>query len=238
MSRFILVHGSWHGAWCWTEVVPLLQKAGHEVTAVDLPGHGQDKTPAEQIKLGDYTDCVAKVLGEGLDPAVLVGHSMGGVVISQLAEKMWHEIKQLIFVCAFMPGHSRSMLSWAQEDKESLVLQNLSVEEPVLKLPLDASIKAFYHDCSPAVQKWAANQLVPDPLTPVTETLELSDAGYGQLHRHYIRCSQDRAITPFLQEEMLKNDPCESSTLDSSHSPFLSQPEELVASLLALDAKL
>jgi pimeloyl-ACP methyl ester carboxylesterase len=237
MSQFILVHGSWHGAWCWAEVLPLLNKAGHEVVAVDLPGHGQDKTPPGDITLHHYVDRVAEAL-EQLKPAVLVGHSMGGIVISQLAEKMWQEVKQLIFLSAFMPGNDKSMFDWAGQDAESLVLQNLVVEPPVLKLKPGSYVKAFYHDCTPSVQKWAGGQLVPEPAAPVQQKLELSDAGYGRLHRHYIRCSQDHAVTPTLQDQMIQNDPCEFSTLDSSHSPFLSQPEELAASLLELDAKL
>jgi pimeloyl-ACP methyl ester carboxylesterase len=129
MSQFILVHGSWHGAWCWAEVLPLLNKAGHEVVAVELPGHGQDKTPSGDITLHHYVDRVAEAL-EQLKPAVLVGHSMGGIVISQLAEKMWQEVKQLIFLSAFMPGNDKSMFDWAGQDAESLVLQNLVVEPP------------------------------------------------------------------------------------------------------------
>jgi pimeloyl-ACP methyl ester carboxylesterase len=79
MSTYVLIHGAWHGAWCWGKVVPLLQEKGHRVYTIDLPSHGADQTPVAQVSLKAYTDRVCEVL-DGLDePAILVGHSMGGI---------------------------------------------------------------------------------------------------------------------------------------------------------------
>ena len=75
MSTFVLVHGAWHGAWCWEKVVPLLEGAGHEVVTLDLPGHGEDGTPALEVTMESYTDRVVGALDARSEPVVLVGHS-------------------------------------------------------------------------------------------------------------------------------------------------------------------
>ena len=86
MSTYVLVHVSWGGAWCWDRVAPLLEQAGHHVVAFDLPAHGEDTTPVEQVTLASYTDRVVAVLDAQSEPVILVGHSHGGVVITQVAE--------------------------------------------------------------------------------------------------------------------------------------------------------
>jgi pimeloyl-ACP methyl ester carboxylesterase len=85
-THFVLVHGSWHGAWCWEKVTPLLEAAGHVAVAVDLPGHGEDRTPPGDVTLSDYTDRICDVVAAQSGPVVLVGHSMGGGAITQAAE--------------------------------------------------------------------------------------------------------------------------------------------------------
>ncbi len=75
MSRFVLVHGAWHGAWCWNKVVPLLEAKGHSVDAIDLPGHGSDVTPIAEVTLERYAERVGRALRAEPEPAVLVGHS-------------------------------------------------------------------------------------------------------------------------------------------------------------------
>lgn len=239
MSRYVLVHGSWHGEWCWEKVVPLLKEQGQEPVTVDLLGHGQDMTPPGQIALTDYVAQVTKIVKQSDERAILVGHSFGGVVISGVAEAMPDHIKQMIFVCAFMPDHDQSLFELGQQDKKSLVLQNL-VEGPgpdVLSVKQEVLVETFYHDCSEEDQKWAVDRVRPEPMAPVMTKVQLSDANYGKVARHYIRCSEDQAITLWLQDQMLAVKPCDASTLKSSHSPFLSQPDELVAYLVKIGSQ-
>ena len=93
MSTYVLVHGAWHGAWCWYKLTPLLQKLGHTVLTPDLPSHGIDKTPTAAITLKDYSLRVCEVLDSCPEPVILVGHSMGGVVITEAAQKAIRESK-------------------------------------------------------------------------------------------------------------------------------------------------
>ena len=86
MSTFVLVHGAFHGAWCWYKVIAGLEAAGHRAIAPDLPGHGLDRTPMETCTLDRYVSTVVAAIEAAEEPVVLVGHSLGGVTVSQGAE--------------------------------------------------------------------------------------------------------------------------------------------------------
>ena len=103
MSTFILVHGAYHGAWCYSKLVPFLKDAGHAVIALDLPGHGNNPRPIHQITLSNYVKHVCEIIDLQSDPVILVGHSLGGVTISQTAENRSNKIKYLVYLTAMMP---------------------------------------------------------------------------------------------------------------------------------------
>ncbi len=81
MNSFVLVHGSWHGAWCWYKVIPLLEQAGHRLFSPDLPSLGGDKTPISAISLKTWTDSICQILDSQTQPVILVGHSRGSLII-------------------------------------------------------------------------------------------------------------------------------------------------------------
>ncbi len=102
MATYVLIHGAWHGAWCWDKVVSLLKMKGHRVEAPDLPGHGKDRTPIGEVSLEAYAEKICKVLDAELEPVILVGHSMGGIAISQAAEYLPDKIETLVYLTAFL----------------------------------------------------------------------------------------------------------------------------------------
>ena len=237
MSTFILIHGAWHGSWCWDRIIPLLKKEGHKVEAPDLPGHGRDKTPIPEISLQAYTDRVCQILDAQAEPVILVGHSMGGVVITQAAEYRPEKIKILVFLTAFLPQNGESLLQLAGGDTEALVLPNLIMaEDQSYATVRDESIKeAFYGDCSDEDVKRAKSLLVPQAAAPFATPVNTSKERFGRVRRVYISCLRDQAISPALQEKMYKALPGEKViTMDTSHSPFFSAPEGLVGHLLSL----
>ena len=109
MARFVLVHGAWHGAWCFDALARDLAAAGHEVDTFDLPGHGSDATPHDEVTLDTYAQRVAEVIGQDGEPVVLVGHSMGGIVVTQAAELVPERIARLVYLTAFLPKDGESL---------------------------------------------------------------------------------------------------------------------------------
>lgn len=239
MSVYVLIHGAWHGGWCWDRVVPLLKRAGHSVEAPDLPGHGRDRTPIPEISLQSYAERVCEVLDAQPEPVILVGHSMGGIVITQTAEYRPDRVRTLVYLCAFLPRNGESLLQLAQTDSESLVLPNLAMASDQSSTTVrDEAIKeAFYADCSDEDVTWATSRLVPDPLAPMTTPVSTTPGNFGRVPKVYIECRQDRAIPISLQKRMYMASPCQQIiSMDTSHSPFLSAPERLVEHLTSLPA--
>jgi pimeloyl-ACP methyl ester carboxylesterase len=238
MSTFILIHGAWHGSWCWRKVVPLLESRGHAVVAPLLPGHGDDGTPAPDVTLETYAAHVCDVLATQSEPVVLVGHSMGGGVITQAAEWCPSRIRVLVYVAAYMPGDGSSIADQALEDEESLVNKYIQADHANGHALLDTGIvrECFYHDCSDEDVRFAKANLCPNPLAPLTSPLALSPERSGGVPRVYVECLQDRTITLDLQRRVQSLGRFEATySLDTSHSPFFSAPESLVECLLNAD---
>ena len=124
MSTYVLIHGSWHGAWRRYKIIPLLQQAGHQAIAVDLTGHGRDWTAASEVSMQSYVEDVCKVLDAQSEPVILVGHSRGGIVISQVAEQRPEKIQALVYLAAFLIPDGEAMLPTALSDTESLIVSN------------------------------------------------------------------------------------------------------------------
>jgi pimeloyl-ACP methyl ester carboxylesterase len=228
------VHGAWHASWCWEKVVPLLEEAGHEVVTVDLPGHGGDDTPVSEVTLAAYAERVAAVLDEQPEPVVLVGHSMGGIVISEAAERRPEKIRLLVYLTGFLLPNGRSLLETAQTDEESLVFSNADVNEEkgIIRIREDAVRDVFYGDCSEEDVEKAKARLIPQPIAPFATPVGVSEEKFGRVRRAYIECLRDRAIGPATQKRMYTGLPCEKVvSIETSHSPFLSAPEELVGHL-------
>ena len=237
MSTYVLIHGAWHGAWCWERVVPLLARAGHRVLAPDLPGHGRDRTPVRDVTLRAYADRVCQVLHEAAEPVVLVGHSMGGTVITEAAERRPADVGTLAYVAAFLLRESESLIQIASADREALVLPNLVVSEDQASATVrpEAIRDAFYGDCAPEDAARAQSLLVPQALAPFQTPVRMTRARWGRIPRVYIECLRDRAISPSVQRKMYTALPCRKViAMDTDHSPFYSAPRELADHLLAL----
>lgn len=237
MANFILVHGSWHGAWCWDKLIPLLEDNGNQVIALDLPGHGDNPAPRDKQTFANYVDAVIGVIDQNRENVILVGHSAGSAVISQAAEARPHRIACLVYVSGFMLADGQSIIDVASTDTGNEVLPAAEFIEDgkaIILMP-DRSRTPLYFDCSDEDAKWAAERLVPEATEPVGAVLSLSKENYGRIPRYYIECLQDRAISIETQRAMISRQPVKRViSMDSGHSPFLSRPEELAKQLLSL----
>jgi pimeloyl-ACP methyl ester carboxylesterase len=240
MSTYLLVHGAWHGSWCWEKVAPLLKQTGHQVETLDLPGHGQDKTPLGEITLAAYTKRVCETLNAQAEPVILVGHSMGGIVITQVAEERPEKIQRLVYLAAFLVQNGESLSQVAQTDSDSLVLPNLmvNVEQGSLTFKEGAPLKdMFYGDCSDEDVARATSLLVPQAHAPMETPVSITAEHFGRVPRVYIECLRDRVISPSIQKMMYTATPCQTIlSMQTSHSPFFSAPQELVRHLTSLES--
>ena len=237
MSVYVLIHGAWHGAWCWEKIVPMLTRCGHEAIAVDLPGHGADRTPVSQVTLDAYTDRVCGVLDRLGQPAILVGHSMGGIIISQTAEYRPQKIKALVFVAAMLLQNNESIADIKQTDAQTDAQMGIIVSNDgtCTMVRSDQLKHLFYNRCEDADVERAKWLLTPQSLRIRHAKLRLSNERYGRIPRYYVECLQDHAIPHSLQKRMYSKSPCEKVfTLDTDHSPFFSAPQELASVLLSV----
>jgi pimeloyl-ACP methyl ester carboxylesterase len=261
MATFLFLHGSFHAAWNWHRMLPLVSRAGHRGVALDLLGHGRDGTPPDRVSLEACMQQVVDALDRCDDGAVLVAHSRNGIVISQAAERRPERVRGLVYLAAYMLPNGRSMMEYAISDTDSLVVQNSTARVPPRWLPLMTRWlklaplrwlamkllprawqvhrlrpavfrEALYHDCGDEIVDLAHALLEPEPHWAGFTPLKLSAERYGRVPRLYVECLEDRAVTPALQRQMIRDSPgAHVRTLKSSHSPFFSQPAELTALL-------
>ena len=239
MGTFVLVHGPWHGGWCWERVAPLLRAPGHRVEVPDLPGHGLDQTPPSEISLRSYVDAVVRVVTEQLEPVVLVGHTKPGAVISEVAEKCPGLIAVLVYLAAYLLRRGETISDVGLTDQESLLVPNLVTypTQSLITVRPEALRDVFYHDCDPATVAAATARIGPEPVPPITTPIRITPEHYGRVRRVYIETLQNRALGLALQRRMRAELPCEHvHSLDTGHTPFLSAPDALATCLLQTEA--
>jgi pimeloyl-ACP methyl ester carboxylesterase len=236
MSTFVLIHGAFHGAWCWDKLTPLLEQDGHEVVALDLPGHGEDQTAAVEVTLEGYADRVVGALDALPGPVVLVGHSLSGTVISQVAERRPEKIDKLVYLCALLLPSGKSAIEASQEDSGSVILKNATVEPDQGRIILseEGMKEALYHDCPEDFER-ARRLITPQPLAPLGTPVEVTGENFGSVRRTYVHTTEDRAVSPAAQERMYTELPCEKVvSMSTGHLPFFAAPEELAGHLDSL----
>ena len=225
-ATVVLVHGAWHGAWCWDPAVAPLEGAGVPVRALDLPGHGEDTRPLTDLH--GHGDAVRAALDEIVGPVVLVGHSYGGAAITDAGTHP--SVRHLVYISAFcIDAHESVMVNelrgGAGNDLEPAM--RFGADNTVTVDP-EGAIAAFYDDCDPAVAAAAVARLGPEDLSGFAQTPRA--VAWRQRPSTFALCAADRALTPALQQILAAR--CDTVVeWPTSHSPFLSRPD-LVADLL------
>lgn len=230
MSSFVLVHGSWHGAWCWEKIVPRLRDLGHEVKAIDLPAHGEDQSSPYLASLGSYSKRVQAAVEQCSQKPILVGHSMGGVAITKAALDYPGGVSALVYLCAFVPLPGESLMDLVRQDRSSLIAASAVMRPSGIRIRPENAKELFYNQCTEAVAAWASERLRFDPWLPLFQKLPARTLPV--MPRGYIECTEDQSISLHRQREMASRIPFdEVSTLETDHSPFLSVPDQLVKKL-------
>jgi pimeloyl-ACP methyl ester carboxylesterase len=233
-ATVVLVHGAFHGAWCWARVVPLLEGRGVPVIAIDLPGHGDDAGPPGDLYA--HADALRELL-EGLDgPVVVVGHSYGGAVISDGAADV-PAVAHLVYLAAIVADAGETMTT-IDVGRPSLGIEGDVSEVPAamqvdddgfLVIDPELAVGAFYADCSAPDIELARERLSPQ--NPATFAQPVRAAAWRTVPSTYVVCSEDRAVSlPF--QRALAGRTTDRVEMPTSHSPFFSAPDAL-ADLLA-----
>lgn len=230
----VLIHGAWHGAWCWEHLERELQARHLGVTAFDLPGHGDDTTPRAEVDMDAYVERVVSWIREFDRPVELLGHSMGGAIITAVAEQIPAHLTGLIYLCAFLPRDGESLAQLGAEDQHSGLTGNMrSGPEPnTVVVSEDNAREIFYHDCRHDDMDAAIARLVPQPVAPFGAPIHTTAENFGSVPRAYIVCREDRAITADMQYRMIERQPCSPVIeLATGHSPFYANPIALADAL-------
>lgn len=230
MARFLLVHGSGHGAWCWRDLGPRLEAMGHQVEALDLPGSGDDPTPPQAVTLSGYAEAILARLDA---PTVLVGHSAGGFAITAAAEADPTHISRLVYLCAYVPRPGASLADMRRDAPAQPLAGALEInpEGTAFRFRDSALAANLYADCPPGTVDYARPRLGWQPLAPQTAPVAFTGRS-SAVARSYILCRHDRTIPPAHQREMAAGlTPADVHEMNTGHSPFFADPDGLAALL-------
>lgn len=216
---FLLVHGAWHGQWCWQRFGDVLDERGLPWAALDLPSSGGDDPSTD---LGSDVDDL-RHFSSGRGPLVLVAHSYGGAVVAEVAPKV-DDLRGIVYLSGLVPrlGQCASDVTREYQSRSPLD-EAIRRDEGVLSLDPEPAASALYGDCDEETRKWAMSQLSEQTLasfrTPRTsENIAVPST--------YVICRRDQALLPEVQEQVAQR--CDDiAEIDSDHSPYLSHPETL-----------
>jgi pimeloyl-ACP methyl ester carboxylesterase len=238
VASFLMIHGAWHGGWCFDALRGPLAARGHTLVAPTLPGMGGTADEVVAVTLEGWAAFVVQSARALPERPILCGHSRGGIVISQAAELAPEAFGALVYLSAFLLPSGQTLIQArdAMPRNEAFATGlSLAARGAALAIAPEAAAGVFYQDCPPQVRQAALARLLPEPIAPLDTPLALTDARYGSVPRYYIECTLDETIPLAQQRAMQQRLPCAGvTTLESGHSPFLSMPDALAGALDSL----
>jgi pimeloyl-ACP methyl ester carboxylesterase len=234
MAQFVLVHGSWHGAWCWSRVLPLLRSAGHAAYAVTLTGVGERAhLMGPDIRLKTHvTDVVNLITSEELDEVVLVGHSYGGIVITGVADKLMAQhpglFRHLVYVDAVIPLPGESWSSCHAPETVAARVTAAKAAGGVIPCP-DASLFGL----EGADRDWVNRRMTPQPFAVYTDPLDFDAARVASVPRTFIDCTRPALATiSVMRQRARQGNSWHVAEMATGHDPMVSDPAGLSRILL------
>ena len=225
-----------HGAWCWEKVVPLLEAKGHKVIAFDLPARGTDTTAHDAASLEQFVQAAEAIVLAQPEPVVMVGHSAGGTILSEIAERHPERVARLVYVAAMLLPAGESIFS---------AFVTKTPMDPALAVDGASAVwtdyqlirRRFYNTSPDADAARAIEKLCAEPIPPMTHPIQVTPERYGRVSRAFIQTRFDNAVPFETQSAMCEALPCDPViVMDTDHSPFLSAPEKFAEHIDALTA--
>jgi pimeloyl-ACP methyl ester carboxylesterase len=231
VADIVLVHGAWHGSWCWRRVVPLLWLAGHRVLPVTLTGLGERAHQlSPDITLGTHVDDVVTAMrAEECSRAVLVGHSYGGLVVTGAADRLGDEVGRLVYIDAIvpLPGEAWSTRNppEVQADRRAAIARH-----GFLPPPPPAAFGLTGADAD-----WVGRRQTPQPAGVYDDPLHFDAARWAARPRTFVDCTDPALPTIEPSRQLVRSQPgWEVVELATGHDPMVSEPSDLAIVLLTI----
>lgn len=221
-QTFVFVHGAWHGSWAFDALISRLQRAGHVALAIDTLGRAGDPQDAAGITLQKHAQHIASICQAQVRPVVLVGHSLGGIMITQAAEIAPSAIRKLVYLSAFLPTNGQAAIDLVPP----YVPDWLDPQPPYMYIKHSTDLKHFFYgDLPDSYVDRAKVMLVPEPIATFVTPVSTTSERWGRVPRDYISFTDDVAILPETQDAMVAASPCRKVySFEGSHTYWLKDP--------------
>lgn len=226
-----LVHGAFENAGIWQGVEAGLKADGYQVIVPTLPGRVGNPANPGNVSLDLYRDTVLNAIASSKTPVVLVGHSFGGIVISDVAEAKPTKVRSLVYLAAYLPRDGDSLLSLASGDKEAKIGPHLNIdkEHGIASVEQSARADLFANDGPENLRQIIPGLILDEPLGPLATPVKLTSSRFGAVPKFYVHTARDQVVSPWLQAAMIKATPVRGEiTLDTGHTPFLTDVNGVV----------
>jgi pimeloyl-ACP methyl ester carboxylesterase len=229
----VLIHGGAHGAWCWDKVLPLLK---HEVCVVDLPGRPNRPDVLAELTLDDFADSVvADVNAAGLHRVVLVGHSMAGLTVPGVMDRLGERVVGVVLVSCMVPEPGGAAIDLVPQPLRGYLRRRFAraIDDPAdpgLTIPRRLAKRLFYNDMSASAARPYLDRLCADAPRVFLEPATLPMARRG-VPITWVRLARDKAVTPRTQDRLIARLGADVREIDSGHSPMINHPAEIAAIL-------
>ena len=235
IKTYVLVPGAWQAPYAWETVKSQLEAKGQKVVVVQLAAHGSDQTAPQNVSMDIYRDKVVRVIDSLNVKVILVGHSLAGMVISEVAEKVPSKIEKMIYIAAYLPVSGQTLLDLANTDANSLLGKSLvqSADSLTLDVIHYNITNIFVQDGSDAIKALVLKNYRVEPAIPFNNKVILTAANYGSVNKYYIHTVLDHVISIDLQNRMVAAAGIKNVTqINSSHCPFLVYPDSVTTMLM------
>lgn len=233
---YVLVHGAWADESAWGFIRNQLAQNAN-VVVINLPAHGADNSYGAGIGLNDYVKTVSNAINNQHGKVILVGHSMAGEVISQVAENIPNKIEKLIYVSAYIPKNGESVLELSQKDNTSKIGPNLEFNKDYSLATIKKEVvhDNICADCPDYMKDVLVKYHRPEPMKALNDKIMLS-AKFKGIPKFYIATTNDEVVPYTLQQQMIKDNGTIKKVyeMSTSHLPFVSKPQEFLSILTSI----
>lgn len=231
-KHFVLIHGAWHGGWCWDGVIEELSRLGHTAEAPTMPGHGP-RDDRDAVTFEDYERALMAALDRQRGKVVLVGHSAAGLLLQAVAPRAAARIERVVFHNAFALPDGRCLLDVAAPEMASL-MRELASRRPDRSVPVvEQLFRGQLMVGEPLdVQERILSRLLPQPLALFTTPISTKAFIEAPIPRSVVLCTDDHAI-PWMDLARAALGEFKLVELPGCHETLLTQPAALAAALHA-----